>query len=190
VGRGSCQQRGGGGGALLFGSRWLTLARLTGLRRDQWQCCCCIVHLLSPCTPAVPPWLPSVQTVKLELVFAGNMSANLLHLPVCNTSDVPNARSCLQIPRQCSTQTSQYHSPLQNHCGRLHWQSHGHSPLSTQLQLTQAQHHPTHHSPYMLGEGGIRALAAMAQGSALPHGAVHGCETLNAPGNRAIFQAF
>ena len=166
------------------------MARLTGLRRDQWQWCCCVVHACC-CLHAHPPSHPGCpQIVELELGFAGIISGDLLHMPVCNKSDVPSARSCLLIPRQCSTQTSQYHSPLQNHCGRLHWQSHGHSPLSTQLQLTQAQHHPTHHSPYMLGEGGIRALAAMAQGSALPHGAVHGCETLNAPGNRAIFQAF
>jgi hypothetical protein len=39
-----------------------------------------------------------------------------------------------------------------------------------------------------LGMGGLLgASAAMAQGNALPHGALHVCDTMNAPGGKAIF---
>jgi hypothetical protein len=60
-------------------------------------------------------YCPPCRQLNFELSFAGIMSGNLLHLPVCTNSDEPSARSCLKIPRQCSTQMSQYHSPLQKH---------------------------------------------------------------------------
>ena len=116
--------------------------------------------LLSPCTPTVPPWLPLMQTVELELGFAGSMSGNCLHLPVCNNSDVPHAPSAYR-----------------SHDSAAHRMERGGGLRA--LHEVQARGRG----------GGVRALAAMAQGSALPHGALHGCETLNAPGGRAFFWA-
>jgi hypothetical protein len=157
----------GGGGAAASnggcpGGRGVLLARLTDLRRDQWQWCCCVVHARC-CLHAHPqphPCCPQCRHLTLSLSFAGTMSG---HCCLCAKPSCFGTLDLLTHGLAYSSHDSAAHTVRQmsQRCGRLHecqyWQSHGHS-------TTQHTIHPRHHqyssksgqqpSKKSLGEGG------------------------------------